>query len=134
MEGATSRVTIRMAARLDGFIARQDGRVDWLETSDHFDGGETMSPALVEAFLETIDCYVMGGTIGQRHPQTAEIVGSKLITDNFVSTRPSTAWRACDTTSKAWFCHTRSRQNRLLTRCIFQKCRPPRGPSPPETA
>lgn len=57
---ADSRVTIHMAASLDGFIARRDGRVDWLETSDDFAGGETMSPDVVAAFLETIDCYVMG--------------------------------------------------------------------------
>lgn len=55
-----SRVTIHMAASLDGFIARKDGGVDWLETSDEFAGGETMDPANVEAFLATIDCYVMG--------------------------------------------------------------------------
>jgi dihydrofolate reductase len=55
-----SRVTIHMAASLDGFIARKDGRVDWLETSDEFAGGETLAPEFVEAFLKTIDCYVMG--------------------------------------------------------------------------
>jgi dihydrofolate reductase len=49
-----------MAASLDGFIARKDGSVDWLETSDHFEGGETLTPETVEAFLKTIDCYVMG--------------------------------------------------------------------------
>jgi len=49
-----------MAASLDGFIARRDGRVDWLETSDEFVDGATMDPAFVQAFLETIDCYVMG--------------------------------------------------------------------------
>jgi len=49
-----------MVASLDGFIARRDGSVDWLETSDEFAGGETMDPAFVEAFLQTIDCYVMG--------------------------------------------------------------------------
>jgi dihydrofolate reductase len=49
-----------MAASLDGFIARRDGRVDWLETSDEFAGGDTMAPGFVEAFLKTIDCYVMG--------------------------------------------------------------------------
>lgn len=60
MENPQSRVTIHMAASLDGFIARRDGRVDWLETSDRFEGGEAMDPASVEAFLRTIDCYVMG--------------------------------------------------------------------------
>jgi dihydrofolate reductase len=49
-----------MAASLDGFIARKDGGVDWLETSDEFAGGDTMEPGFVEAFLKTIDCYVMG--------------------------------------------------------------------------
>ena len=60
MEKTKSRVTIHMAASLDGFVARKDGRVDWLETSDHFEGGETMSPEFVKEFLKTIDCYVMG--------------------------------------------------------------------------
>ena len=60
MENAKSSVTIHMAASLDGFIARKDGSVDWLETSDHFERGDTMPPEFVEAFLKTIDCYVMG--------------------------------------------------------------------------
>jgi dihydrofolate reductase len=60
MKSSLSRVTIHMVASLDGFVARKDGRVDWLETSDKFAGGETMDPGTVEAFLKTIDCYVMG--------------------------------------------------------------------------
>src|ERR1041385_2037802 len=60
IENTDSRVTIHMAASLDGFIARKDGRVDWMETSDEFAGGESMDPEFVEAFLKTIDCYVMG--------------------------------------------------------------------------
>jgi dihydrofolate reductase len=60
MTTADSRVTIHMAASLDGFIARRDGSVEWLETSDHFEGGETMAPESVAQFLRTIDCYVMG--------------------------------------------------------------------------
>ena len=60
MTNPDSRVTIHMAASLDGFIARKDGRVDWLETADEFVGGDTMDPGFVEAFLKTIDCYVMG--------------------------------------------------------------------------
>ncbi len=60
MANADSRVTIHMVASLDGFIARKDGNVDWLETSDEFVGGEIMTPESVESFLKTIDCYVMG--------------------------------------------------------------------------
>jgi len=60
MANADSHVTIHMAASLDGFIARKDGSVDWLETSDEFAGGESMAPEFVQAFLKTIDCYVMG--------------------------------------------------------------------------
>jgi dihydrofolate reductase len=60
MTDADSRVTIHMAASLDGFIARKDGRVDWMETSDRFDGGGVMAPESVAAFLRTIDCYIMG--------------------------------------------------------------------------
>ncbi|MEQ1857603.1 MAG: dihydrofolate reductase family protein [Longimicrobiales bacterium] len=55
-----SCVTIHMAASLDGFIARRDGSVDWLETADDFEGGESLEPEQAEAFLKTIDCYVMG--------------------------------------------------------------------------
>ena len=60
MTNTDSRVTIHMVASLDGFIARKDGRVDWLETSDEFVDGDKMDPGFVEAFLKTIDCYVMG--------------------------------------------------------------------------
>jgi dihydrofolate reductase len=60
MDQSTSCVTIHMAASLDGFIARRDGRVDWLETSDRFEGGDVMAPEFVAEFLRTIDCYVMG--------------------------------------------------------------------------
>jgi len=60
MANADSRVTIHMVASLDGFIARKDGRVDWLETSDEFADGAEMDPGFVEEFLQSIDCYVMG--------------------------------------------------------------------------
>ena len=57
---ADSRVTIHMAASLDGFIARSDGSVDWIETSDEFIDGDSLESDPLEAFLKTIDCYVMG--------------------------------------------------------------------------
>ena len=60
MTNADARVTIHMVASLDGFIARRDGRVDWLETSDEFAEGDTLDQEFAESFLKTIDCYVMG--------------------------------------------------------------------------
>jgi len=60
MPTADSRVTIHMVASLDGFIARKDGSVDWLETTDEFERGEALDPAYVQDFLASIDCYVMG--------------------------------------------------------------------------
>ena len=60
MEQTESRVTIHMVASLDGFIARRDGSVDWLETTDTFDDGKDMDPELVRQFLTMIGCYVMG--------------------------------------------------------------------------
>ena len=60
MAGGDSRVTIHMATSLDGYIARKDGSVDWLDVSDEFPAGTPMTPESVAEFLETIDCYVMG--------------------------------------------------------------------------
>ena len=66
MAGTDSIVTIHMAASLDGFIARRDGQVGWMETSDTFEHGNAMSGADVAAFLATIDCYVMGARTYER--------------------------------------------------------------------
>ena len=56
----TGKVILHMAASLDGFVARLDGTVDWMETQDEYPAGETLDPEFIEAFLATIDCYVMG--------------------------------------------------------------------------
>ena len=58
MEQTESRVTIHMVASLDGFIAKKDGSIAWLYSSDHFENGVVEEN--VEEFLKTIDCYVMG--------------------------------------------------------------------------
>jgi len=52
--GSESCVTIHMAASLDGFMARSDGSVDWMETSDEFENGEPLEPDTVAQFLRTI--------------------------------------------------------------------------------
>ena len=56
----TSTITIHMASSLDGFIARRDGSVDWMETADRYEAGASMTPEYVEEVLGSIDCYVMG--------------------------------------------------------------------------
>jgi dihydrofolate reductase len=60
MNDNRSTVTIHMVASLDGFIARKDGGTDWLETKDVYEAGIALTAADIAAFLETIDCYVMG--------------------------------------------------------------------------
>ncbi|MBV9009254.1 MAG: dihydrofolate reductase [Verrucomicrobia bacterium] len=60
MMPSDSKVTIHMVASLDGFIARPDGGIDWMDTADEFAGGETLDSEVAEAFLKTIGCYVMG--------------------------------------------------------------------------
>lgn len=58
MTAHTSKVTIHMAASLDFFIARKDGSVSWLETSDVYENGASFEDA--EELVKTIDCYMMG--------------------------------------------------------------------------
>lgn len=60
MTTAESSVTIHMVASLDGFIARKDGSVDWLETGDQFEAGVELTGAEIAAFLKSVDCYVLG--------------------------------------------------------------------------
>lgn len=49
-----------MVSSLDGFIAKEDGNVNWLTSTDHYEKGITLSEEEVEAFIKNIDCYVMG--------------------------------------------------------------------------
>lgn len=47
-----------MVSSLDGIIAKKDNSVSWFETSGNYEKG--VSGQDPEAFLKTIDCYVMG--------------------------------------------------------------------------
>jgi dihydrofolate reductase len=58
-----------MVSSLDGFIARTDGSVSWLEISDSYERGADAEDAT--AFLETIDCFV----VGSRTYETALALG-----------------------------------------------------------
>ncbi len=60
MSSETSKVTIHMVSSLDGFIAKRDGSVSWLQSNDTYENGITLTNEDIEAYLEKIDCYVMG--------------------------------------------------------------------------
>jgi dihydrofolate reductase len=52
-------VTLQMVASLDGFIARKDNSVSWLDGyEDVYDGG--VSEESGAEIVKTIDCYVLG--------------------------------------------------------------------------
>jgi dihydrofolate reductase len=50
-----------MVSSLDGFIAKPDNSVAWLESSGSvYEDGVSLSDEEAAAFVKTIDCYVMG--------------------------------------------------------------------------
>lgn len=55
-----SKVIIHMVSSLDGFIAKKDNSVSWLQSSDIYEKGVTLTEEDIANFIETIDCYVMG--------------------------------------------------------------------------
>jgi len=57
----TARVTMHVVSSLDGFIARKDNSVSWLE-ADHgvYEAGVSVSQEEAAAFVKAIDCYVLG--------------------------------------------------------------------------
>lgn len=56
-----STVTLHMVSSLDGFIARNDNTVSWLEDDGTiYEPGKTISAEQAADFVRSIDCYVMG--------------------------------------------------------------------------
>ncbi len=58
--GKTWTVTLHVVSSLDGFIARNDNSVSWLEAGSVYEKGISISQEQSAAFLKTIDCYVLG--------------------------------------------------------------------------
>jgi dihydrofolate reductase len=57
----TFNLTIHIVSSLDGIIAKKDNSVSWFDTTDYYEKGIEITEQEREAFLKTIDCYVMGG-------------------------------------------------------------------------
>jgi dihydrofolate reductase len=53
-------VTLHMVSSLDGFIAKKDNSVSWMDGGSVYEAGVSISQEEIVAFLKTIDCYVMG--------------------------------------------------------------------------
>ena len=54
-------VTLHMVSSLDGFIAKKDNSVSWLETTGSaYEAGVSISEEEAAAFVKAIDCYVLG--------------------------------------------------------------------------
>jgi dihydrofolate reductase len=54
-------VTLHMVSSLDGFIAKHDKSVSWMDSpASIFEAGVSISEEEVVTFLKGIDCYVMG--------------------------------------------------------------------------
>jgi dihydrofolate reductase len=56
-----SKITLHMVSSLDGFIARKDNSVSWLEaTGSIYEPGISISEEEAAEFVRTIDCYLLG--------------------------------------------------------------------------
>jgi dihydrofolate reductase len=56
-----SRVTLHVVSSLDGFIARKDNSVSWLDGNGSvYEAGVSVSEVEAAAFVKAIDCYVLG--------------------------------------------------------------------------
>jgi dihydrofolate reductase len=54
-------VTLHMVSSLDGFIAKHDNTVAWMDTPGSvYEPGVSISEEEVATFLKSIDCYVLG--------------------------------------------------------------------------
>jgi dihydrofolate reductase len=59
--GTGSRVTLHVVSSLDGFIARKDNSISWLDVQGGvYEAGVSISEEQVAAFVKAIDCYVLG--------------------------------------------------------------------------
>src|SRR5215469_15089885 len=61
-DNATGRsVTLHMVSSLDGFVAKKDNSVSWLDsTGGVYQAGVSISEEEAAAFVKAIDCYVLG--------------------------------------------------------------------------
>jgi dihydrofolate reductase len=77
-------VTIHMVASLDGYIAKPDNSIGWMDTKDIHEKGIRDEDIDVAGFLAGIDCYVMGAKTYEHALELGWPYGDKPV---FVLTR-----------------------------------------------
>lgn len=55
-----STITLHVVSSLDGFIAKKDNSISWMDSSDLYEGGISISDEEAASFVKAIDCYVLG--------------------------------------------------------------------------
>ena len=56
-----ARLTLHVVSSLDGFIARKDNSVSWLDVQGSvYEAGVSISEEEAASFVKAIDCYVLG--------------------------------------------------------------------------
>ena len=53
-------VTLHVVSSLDGFIAKNDNSVSWLDSTSVYEAGVSISEEEAATFVKAIDCYVLG--------------------------------------------------------------------------
>lgn len=56
----TAKITLHMVSSLDGFIAKKDGSISWMRSTDTYEQGKRLNDKDIADFLQKIDCYIMG--------------------------------------------------------------------------
>jgi dihydrofolate reductase len=51
---------MHVVSSLDGFIARRDNSISWLDNGSVYEAGVSVSEEEAAAFVKAIDCYVLG--------------------------------------------------------------------------
>ena len=68
-----------MVSSLDGFIAKNDGSVSWMHSTDTYEHGITLTDEAITAFLQKIDCYVLGSKTYEQALQLGWPYGEKPV-------------------------------------------------------
>ena len=56
-----SMVTLHMVSSIDGFIAKKDNSISWMDSpGDVYEAGVSISEEEAASFVKAIDCYVLG--------------------------------------------------------------------------